>query len=89
MDILEFIDQTEGSYFRTHHDTGANMNALFIWNQLREFAGMPKLTKRDLIQRAIDTYRADAERARARNDDKWAKIYLDAVDKLEEEIKKY
>lgn len=88
MDLLEFINKTERDHFRTHQDVGANWNALFVWNQLREFAGLPRLTKHDLIRRTIDTYREDLERANARHDYKWAEIYRDTIDDLEKEINK-
>lgn len=55
MDLIEFIEQTEKAYFRTNMDTGANMNALFVWNRVREFAGLPELTHDDLSQRHADT----------------------------------
>lgn len=51
MELMEFIEQTEKSHFRTASDTGANPNALFIWNLLREHAGLPRLTKDDLMHR--------------------------------------
>jgi hypothetical protein len=47
--IAAFIDSVEKRYFRTIEDTGANDNALFIWNRVREeLAGLSKLTIDDL-----------------------------------------
>lgn len=48
MTDLEFIENIESRFFRTEHDTGANFNALFIWNLVREHAGLPKLDQFDL-----------------------------------------
>lgn len=44
----EFIESVERCHFRTREDTGANPNAMFIWNLVREEAGLPILTSRDL-----------------------------------------
>lgn len=46
--ILDFIKQTEKSHFRTVHDTGANSNALFVWNLVRQHAGLSPLQISDL-----------------------------------------
>ncbi len=46
--FLEFIKYVETSYFRTNQDTGANENALFIWNRVRQYAGLPQYEKSDL-----------------------------------------
>lgn len=43
-----FIDRVEAAHFRTDCDTGANEYALLIWNMVREFAGLSRLTKADL-----------------------------------------
>lgn len=45
---LEFIADIERRFFRTEHDTGANINALMIWNLVRKEAGLPKLQVFDL-----------------------------------------
>ena len=46
--LKQFIADTEASHFRTVSDTGANSNALFIWNRVRVQAGMKELTLTDL-----------------------------------------
>lgn len=46
--LNEFIDRVETAHFRTDCDTGANKNALFIWNMVREHAGKSRLRKTDL-----------------------------------------
>lgn len=46
--LLEFIKDQEERNFRTEHDTGANPNALFIWNMVRRLAGLPDLKRTDL-----------------------------------------
>lgn len=51
MTLLEFIADVEECHFRTAHDTGANPNALMVWNILREYAGLQSLDKDDLIRR--------------------------------------
>jgi hypothetical protein len=55
MTLLEFIEDIESRFFRSNSDTGANSNALFIWNMVREKADLPKLTHEDLRQRQVDT----------------------------------
>jgi hypothetical protein len=47
-DLLQFIKETEAAHFRTVHDTGANLNALLVWNLVREHAGLPRLRLSDL-----------------------------------------
>lgn len=54
MSLIEFIEDVEKCNFRSGHDTGANSNALMVWNILREWAGMERLTSDDLIQRHAD-----------------------------------
>lgn len=54
LSLVDFIRDVEARHFRTGHDTGANRNALFVWNQLREYAGLERLTWRDLVQRHAD-----------------------------------
>jgi len=55
MTLLEFIEDIESRFFRTNSDSGAGHNTLFIWNMVREKAGLPKLTAADLRQRQVDT----------------------------------
>lgn len=42
------IADVESRHFRTEADTGANECAMLVWNQLRNFAGLPNLTKAGL-----------------------------------------
>lgn len=53
--LLAFIDDVERSMFRTDMDTGANTNALIVWNQLRIHAGLPALNRMDLTKRHLAT----------------------------------
>lgn len=52
--LLNFINDVESRHFRTQYDTGANMNAMIIWNMVRKFAGLEELTRDDLRQRYAD-----------------------------------
>jgi hypothetical protein len=54
-DLATFIRDTEASMFRTDMDYGANPNALGVWNQVRKFAGLVPLTKRDLTENHLKT----------------------------------
>lgn len=45
---IEFIKKVEAADFRTCHDTGANSNAMYIWNKVREHVGLPRITIDDL-----------------------------------------
>lgn len=54
MNLRQFIEGIESRHFRTASDTGANPNALFVWNILREHAGLPRLTRDDLMQKHAD-----------------------------------
>lgn len=45
---LEFIKNVEANHFRTEHDTGANQQALMIWNIVRQHFGQPRLSFSDL-----------------------------------------
>ncbi len=45
---LEFIADVEARYFRTQTDIGANLNAIFIWNLVRQKAGLTKIDIDDL-----------------------------------------
>lgn len=44
----DFIKQVESAHFRTNEDTGAVLNALFIWNLVRKHVGLPRLDMGDL-----------------------------------------
>lgn len=46
--LRQFIAGVEARNFRTVQDTGANQNAMFLWNQLRRFAGLPEITRDSL-----------------------------------------
>ncbi len=54
----EFIKQIESRHFRTNEDTGANLNALFIWNLVRVELGLKCLHTTDLPAhcKTHDTY---------------------------------
>lgn len=73
----EFIDEVERVFFRTGHDTGANANALIIWNQVREYAGRERLTRDDLIRRHAETDGKTFEEMKADYEefDAWYKEY--------------
>lgn len=43
-----FINEVEKAHFRTNQDTGANLNALLIWNLVRKHVGLPRLEVDDL-----------------------------------------
>jgi hypothetical protein len=47
---IEFIKEVESRDFRSVSDTGANANALYVWNQVREHVGLPRLKLTDLPQ---------------------------------------
>lgn len=51
MTLAEFVEDVEKCHFRSAYDTGANQNALFIWNIVRQKAGLPHLDLDDLIER--------------------------------------
>lgn len=85
-ELLELIDRIERSHFRTHQDTGANSNALLIWNIVREAAGLPRLTLRDLAERALKDYQQCAGRALQRGDDEAAQQYVAAAKATERDI---
>lgn len=51
MTLVEFVEDYESCHFRTPYDTGANHNAMFIWNGVRQLAGLEALTEDDLIER--------------------------------------
>lgn len=44
----EFIAEVESKHFRTDADTGANQNAMMIWNIVREYVGLSRLRVQDL-----------------------------------------
>lgn len=43
-----FVQEVEKAHFRTAGDTGANPNALLIWNCVRRHLGLKELTKEEL-----------------------------------------
>lgn len=51
MTLVEFIEDVEKCHFRTPYDTGANHNAMFIWNIVRGLAGLDCLDEDDLIRK--------------------------------------
>lgn len=51
-----WIIEIEHAHFRSNSDTGANHNALFIWNRVREAHDLPQLTHTDLRRRMRDDY---------------------------------
>lgn len=57
--LIDFINRIEASHFRSNSDTGANFNALNIWNLVRLEAGLPPLTGDDLRQRQVDSSSSD------------------------------
>ena len=46
--LKQFIADVEASHFRTDSDTGANWHAMFMWNLVRQHAGMKPLENKDL-----------------------------------------
>jgi hypothetical protein len=48
--LLTFIERVERAHFRTVEDTGSNLNALLIWNAVREHAGLPRISRDDLAR---------------------------------------
>jgi hypothetical protein len=60
--VAEWIRDTESRHFRTPFDTGANLNALMIWNLLRGSMGMSPLTRVDLLRNMVTTYAQDFAR---------------------------
>ncbi len=46
--LTGLMAKVESAHFRTVTDTGANPNAMVIWNALRRAAGLPGLSKDDL-----------------------------------------
>lgn len=46
--LLEFIASVERDHFRSDCDTGAQEHAMMIWNIVREYAGLPRITKSGL-----------------------------------------
>lgn len=46
--ILKMIAEVERKHFRTEHDSGANQNAMMIWNRVRKHAGLEPLTLSNL-----------------------------------------
>ena len=58
-EVLDALQSVEESHFRTTEDTGANGNALVVWNALRSQLNLPRLTKEDLASydNKSNTYR--------------------------------
>jgi len=54
MTPVELVADVESRHFRTGHDSGAAPGVLFIWNIVREYAGLEPITRDDLIQRHAD-----------------------------------
>lgn len=52
--IREFIKEFEASHFRTIHDTGATFQTMFLWNMVRNKAGLPRLEWTDLAAYCVD-----------------------------------
>lgn len=44
----DFIKRVESAHFRTNEDTGANLNAILIWNMVRRHVGLPRIDIDDL-----------------------------------------
>lgn len=45
---IEFVNKVEKAHFRTVHDTGANGQAMLVWNMVREHVGLPRICLNDL-----------------------------------------
>ena len=69
MNLQEFIADVEKTQFRTPFDTGANPCALMVWNILRNYAGMDRLTRDDLVQNYADIEGLSFEEMKARCDE--------------------
>ncbi len=83
-DLTDFIESTERKYFRTASDTGANSNALLIWNCVREHAGLKRLTKDELFKRERDYYMACLAQAAFNDDTENMDLYKGAIRRLDE-----
>ncbi len=44
----EFVQKIESQYFRTDKDTGAGLNTILVWNQVRRHVGLEGITWEDL-----------------------------------------
>lgn len=64
------MEEVEAAHFRTAFDSGAESNALTVWNALRQRLGMPALRPVDLVRRHRDTLRGDL--ARIVQSDAWS-----------------
>jgi hypothetical protein len=53
----DFVARIEAAHFRTDCDTGANENAMAIWNCVRKHVGLPRLHKSELPSYCL-THRA-------------------------------
>ena len=56
--LYTIVTDIESSHFRTEHDTGANPNALLVWNWVRRWVGLPYIDRNSLRKycKACDTY---------------------------------
>lgn len=88
-DLLALVERVEKAHFRTHQDTGANPCALMVWNIVRQEAGLPRLTSRDLMVRALTDYQQWAGRALQGGDSERASQYAEACRKVQVEIDTY
>lgn len=82
-DLTDFIEDIERRYFRTDSDTGAGDNALFIWNRVREHAGMKPLTKGDLRKRERDYYMTRLAEAVIREDTENVSFYKELIQRMD------
>lgn len=75
MTLEEFITDVEACHFRTAHDTGANRNALMVWNILRNYAGLDCLETDDLHKNHARVDGLDWEQVKADSEafDAWQK----------------
>lgn len=47
-ELLKLIAEVERDHFRTDCDSGAADQAMLVWNRVRQFAGLHRITKLDL-----------------------------------------
>lgn len=88
MDLLAAIEDIEKRYFRTASDTGANSNALFIQNRYRQAAGLPQLTREDLLQKERNEYIVQIGLAVVAGDTDRMVRYTGYVNSLDASVKK-
>lgn len=78
MTLEELILDVEEVNFRTPYDTGANANAMMVWNIIREWAGMGRITMDDLILKYyVDELGMTPEKGRLAHEahEKWYREY--------------